>query len=54
MINRAAANPYRAINTPVSFSAIYTSALGNTRSAGLGIVGFRTLITNDYAVNNTI
>ncbi len=45
---------YNSSQTPISYYIVYSSVLTSTRSAGIGIVGFNTLITNDYSVNTTI
>lgn len=45
---------YNSSQTPISYWIIFSSPLLTTRSAGIGIVGFNTLITNDYCLNTTI
>lgn len=45
---------YNSTRTPISYYIVYSNTISSTRSAGLGIVGFNTLITNDYSLNSTI
>jgi hypothetical protein len=54
MINTGNNAFYRATNPPISFSLIYTTPLTSIRSAGVGIVGYNSYITNDFAINNTV
>lgn len=45
---------YSAIDTPVSFLIGFSNSISAARSAGVSIIGFNTLITNDFSVNTTI
>lgn len=45
---------YNSSQTPISYWIIYNQVITTPRSAGIGIVGFNTLITNDFCVNTTI
>ena len=49
----SSASFYRAIDTPISYFIVF-SGISTTRSAGVGIVGFQTVIGYDYAVNTTV
>jgi hypothetical protein len=39
---------------PISQNISYSSALSGTTSAGIGIIGYKTYITNDFSLNTTI
>lgn len=39
---------------PPSYSITFTSAISQTLSSGLGIVGFQTYVTNSFSINTTI
>lgn len=43
------------MSVPISYNITFAgSALTQTTSCGIGIVGFNTFITNDFSVNATI
>lgn len=46
--------PVTAASVPISYNITYSNALSQTTSCGIGIVGFQTLLTNDFSVNVTI
>lgn len=45
---------YRAIDAPISYFVLFSSPLTSTRSAGVGIVGFTSVLGYDYALNTTV
>lgn len=52
--SNAAAPNFSAASIPLSFNITYSNSLATAKSAGIGIVGFDTEITNDFAVNISI
>ena len=55
MYSASGGSYYSNSSVPISYNISYSSALGNTSaSAGIGINGYSTYITNDFALNTTI
>lgn len=45
---------FRALDTPISYYIVYNRSISSTRSAGVGIVGFHSIISYDYSMNTTV
>ena len=52
MVN--AGSTYANYSVPISYNITYSSPISQTTSAGLGIIGFNTTVSNYFAVNVTI
>jgi hypothetical protein len=45
---------FSSASVPISYNITYTAQLSATSSAGVGIVGYDTLQTNDFSINASI
>lgn len=45
---------FRSIDTPISYFVVYSNVISSTRSAGVGIVGFKSVLGTDWSMNTTV